>query len=284
MTSKQKSIVAMIFSTLGFALMGVFLKLTGDIPIIQKVVFRTVIILMATLVMMYQNKVKIRGRHHHGLLILRSLTGTGGILMNYYAVDHLLLSDASVLFRLSTFILILFSWIFLGEKISLYQMLSVSIAFIGVLFVVKPQFSVEIFPYLIAIAGATFAAGAYTALRVLGQKEHPLFSVFYFASFTTIVLLPFFIIRFVPMTGIQVLYAVLAGLSATIGQVGISVAYKYAPAKEVSIYGYLGILFSAVFSIFIFGSEPDIFSYIGYVIIFGSAYYMYSKNKEVIDI
>ena len=40
---------------------------------------------------------------------MRSAAGTFGILGNFYAVDHMLLSDASLLNKLSPFFTILFS-------------------------------------------------------------------------------------------------------------------------------------------------------------------------------
>lgn len=273
----------MLLSTLGFACMGLFIKLTGDIPVMQKVVFRTYIIVLTTALMMSHYKVSIKGIRHFKLLTLRSLLGTFGIVLNYYAVDHLLLSDASILFRISTFLLLLFSWVFLKEKISINQFITIAIAFIGVLFIVKPQMNVVLLPYMAALLGATFAAAAYTVVRALGQREEPLVVVFFFASFTSLVLTPIALINFVPMTALQVLYAILAGLGASMGQVGVTYAYKHAPAKEVSIYGYFGVIFSAILSFFVFEAIPDIYSIIGYLIIFASAYHMYRLNNTVRD-
>jgi len=278
MTDKTKSILAMLISALGFTIMGTFIKLTGDIPVMQKVVFRTYIIVITVALMMGHYKVSIRGIRHFKLLTLRSVLGTFGIILNYYALDHLILSDASILFRISTFMLLLFSYIFLGEKINLNQFLTIVAAFIGVLFIVRPQMNLVIIPYIAALLGATFAAGAYTVVRALGDKEEPLAVVFFFAAFTSVVLTPVAIVIYQPMTLLQIVYATLAGLGAAIGQVGVTYAYKHAPAKEVSIYGYFGVIFSAIFSLVIFGTFPDVFSLIGYVIIFATAFHMYRMN------
>jgi drug/metabolite transporter (DMT)-like permease len=124
------------------------------------------------------------------------------------------------------------------------------------------------------------AALAYTVLRVLGAKEHPSITVFYFATFNTIALIPFVIFTFDKMTLMQFIYAFLAGIGATGGQIGISYAYKYAPAKEVSIFGYSGVVFSALFSVFLFGAVPDKISIIGYIIVFASSFYSYAINKK----
>ncbi len=278
MNDKQKSILAMLISALAFSLMGVFVKSTGDIGVMQKSLFRTATIMIISLIMIKFNNIKLTSIKHHKLLLLRSALGTGGILLNYYAIDHLILSDANIIFRLSTIFLIIFCWILLKEKISKNQALTILIAFIGVIFIVKPQLSVEIYPYLIAILGAAFAALAYTTLRVLGQREHTLSIVFYFSAFTTVILTPYVLTHYEPMSDKQIFYAILAGGCAAIGQLGVTIGYKYAPAKEVSIYNYFGVVFSAVFSIFLFGMIPDALSLLGYGIVFTASYTMYKQN------
>ncbi len=283
MSDKQKSIIAMLISSFGFSLMAVFVKLTGDIPIMQKVVIRTYIMMVTIYIMMKHYKVSLGHIKHFKLLTLRSFLGTIGIILNFYAVDHLLLSDAGILFRISNFLLLFFSWIFLKEGINRKQFLTICAAFLGVLFIIKPQFNIAIIPYVVALLGASFAAGAYTVVRKLSGKEAPLVIVFFFSAFTSVVLTPFVVMNFKPMTGSQVLFAILAGISASIGQVGVTYSYKHAPAKEVSIYNYFGVIFSALLGFLFFGALPDGYSLIGYVIIFASGYYMYHMNTRLVN-
>lgn len=280
MKDKQKAVIAMLISALAFSLMGVFVKLAGDVPVMQKAVFRAGTVTVFSYWMLRANRVALRPLGNVKLLIVRSTLGTIGIVLNYYALDHLILSDANVIFRLNTVFVILFSWLFLKEKITRNQMMAIIMAFVGVLFIMKPEFSFELIPYTVAILGAASAAGAYTTLRPLGKTTHPSVIVFFFACFSFVALLPFVIANFQPMTVMQVVYAILAGLGALGGQYGVTLAYKYAAAKEVSIYNYFGIIFSAVFSIFIFGNVPDVLALVGYVVVFLSGYYIYRLNQR----
>jgi drug/metabolite transporter (DMT)-like permease len=86
---------------------------------------------------------------------------------------------------------------------------------------------------------------------------------------------------YTPMSIKQSFYLLMAGLFASIGQFGITIAYKYAPAKEISIFDYSNILFSAMISFLVFGVLPDTLSFIGYFIIFASSYYMYIYNQKL---
>ncbi len=72
----------------------------------------------------------------------------------------------------------------------------------------------------------------------------------------------------------------LAGLSAAGGQFSITAAYCHAPAKEISIYDYSQIIFSAVLGFVIFYQTPDKWSILGYIIIIASAVIMFIYNNQ----
>lgn len=282
LSNRTKGVLFIIMSAFGFAMMSAFVKLSGDLPSFQKTFFRNLTSCIIALILILINKESFFGkRENQKVLILRSLFGTLGIVFNFYAIDKLVLSDANMLNKLSPFFVIIFCAIFLKEKINLKQGISIIVAFIGALFIIKPQFNLDILPYLIGVLGAIFAAAAYTCLRVLGGKEKYYTVVFYFSFFSTIVILPFMILVYKEMTLLQFIYLVLAGIFASIGQFGITIAYKYAKAKEISIFDYSNIIFSAIISIIVFNVIPDSLSIIGYIIIFSVSLYMFLYNKKL---
>ena len=80
------------------------------------------------------------------------------------------------------------------------------------------------------------------------------------------------------MTIMQFVYLLLAGISAAVGQFAVTAAYCYAPAKEISVYDYSQVIFSAILGFFLFGQIPDRYSVIGYVLICGMAIFMFLYN------
>ncbi|SIS44333.1 DMT family transporter [Salimicrobium salexigens] len=282
MSDRNKGILLLLISALGFSMMGAFVKLSGDLPTVQKAFFRNIVAAAITLGFVLKHKDRIFGkRENQKLLLSRSSLGAVGIVMNFYAIDHLVLSDAEMLNKLSPFILIIFSGIFLKEHARKYQIVSIIIAFLGTLFIIQPEFSVQVLPYIIGVLGAVFAAGAYTMLRVLGNKEKHYTVVFYFSFFTTVLLLPFTIFFYEPMSVQQWIFLLLAGAFATVGQFGVTLAYKFAPASEISIFFYSTVVYSALLSIVLFGQIPTLWSVIGYVIIFSASFYMFLKNNHI---
>ena len=280
-SNRLKGIFFIILSAFGFAVMSAFIKLSGDLPNIQKVFFRNLVSAIIALFLIIKHKGSFTGKkENRKILIYRSLFGTIGIIFNYYAIDNLVLSDANMLNKISPFVVVVFCALILKEKINLKQILAIIVAFIGALFIVKPSFDIRVVPYIIGFLSAVFAALAYTCVRMLGNKEEYYTIVFFFSTFSLVTVLPMFIYVYEPMTTMQFVYLILAGIFASLGQFGVTLAYKYAPAKEISIFDYSNIIFSAILSIFLFGVYPDKLSVVGYFIIFAAAFYMFLYNKR----
>lgn len=281
MSNTTKGIIALLISSLGFSLMAFFVKYSGDLPTVQKTFFRNFISMAIAFIFVIYYKEKLFGhKENQGLLLLRSALGLGGVLLNFYVIDRMVLSDAEILNKMSPFFTILLCALFLKEYIRRYQMVSIIIALAGAVFIIKPSMSSDTVYALLGLLGALMAAGAYTVLRVLGSREKFYTVVFYFSAFSTVALLPFFIYQYEPMTFEQWIMLILAGIFAAFGQFGLTIAYSFAPAREISIFFYSTIIFTALLSIFILGEVPDILSVIGYFIIFGASYYMYMKNRK----
>ena len=72
----------------------------------------------------------------------------------------------------------------------------------------------------------------------------------------------------------------MAGIAAAGGQFAITAAYCHAPAREISVYDYSQIIFSAGLGFVIFGQVPDAFSWLGYGIICTMAVLMFYITEE----
>ena len=280
--TKQKGIIFILLAGFGFALMGLFVNLAGNIPTMQKAFFRNIVpvFIAGAGLRGIGEKIKLN-RGDIKYLILRAVFGTTGIVCNFYALDHMKLSDANMLNKLSPFFVIIFSFIILKEKISIFQGLAVFGAFMGALFIIKPTGDVSALPALIGALGGVGAGAAYTMVRILGKRKvNGNLIVFFFSAFSCLVCLPFMIIKFAPMNLYQTAMLILSGVAAAIGQLAITKAYCYAPAKEISIYDYNQIIVSALLGFVFLNQLPDMYSFIGYMIIFGMGIWMYFYNRK----
>ncbi len=283
LNNKVKGIICILIAAFGFSVMSLFVKLSGDLPAFQKAFFRNFIALIFILFMMLKEKISfVPEKGNIPALFGRSICGTLGLLCNFYAIGQLNLSDANMLNKLSPFFAILFSVILLKEKPGIVQLLGVAVAFIGSVFIIKPGFnSPSVVPALAGVLGGLGAGAAYTFVRKLGSKnENSKRIVFYFSAFSCLLCLPFMIAGYKHMSLLQLLYLILAGTFACIGQLGITRAYLLAPAKEISVYDYFQVVFAAILGFFFFGDIPDILSILGYVLICGSGVAMFFYNTK----
>ena len=278
-------ILFIIISAFCFALMNLFIRLSGDVPTLQKCFFRNFFALLVAAGSLIRTKTKFRiGKGNVKYLLIRSIAGGVGMICNFYAVDHMAISDASILNKLSPFFAIVFSYFVLKETADGVEWLSVVIAFVGAMFVVKPSFGLEVIPAAAGVIGGLGAGLAYTFVRKLGMRgENSMIIVAFFSGFTSLMFLPYLILNYKPMTAKQWMFLILTGIAAAGGQIFITKAYAKAPAKEISVYDFSIVLFAAFFGFLFLGQIPDIYSVIGYVIIVGIAIfkwrYMLLKQK-----
>lgn len=288
MSKTTKGIICLITSAFSFAAMAVFVRLAGDINFLQKAFFRNSMSFLISLILLIRDGIEngkdklIIPKGALLFLFLRSVGGSFGIFGNFYAIDHLVLSDAAILNKMSPFFAIAFSFLLLKEKIKPVPLIAIIIAFLGSILIVKPSFDFQAtLPTLAGFMGGVGAGFAYCCLRKLSLlKCNGKLVIFFFSAFSMILSIPFMIMHFEPMTAYQVIMLILAGCCAAGGQFSITAAYFNAPAREISIYDYSQIIFSAAFGFFIFAQIPDIYSIIGYVIIISMAILNFVYNKK----
>lgn len=281
-----RGIICIIASAFCFSLMSLFIRLAGDVPTLQKCFFRNFVAMLIAVFTMLRARQPFRiGQGNFKYLLLRAVGGTAGLVCNFYAVDHIPISDASILNKLSPFFAIIFSVVVLKEVANRFEWLAVIVAFFGAVLVVKPSFSAAVLPALIGVAGGCGAGFAYTYVRKLGQRgENSMMIVLFFSEFSTLCILPYLLFHYTPMKVSEWFWLIMTGTAAAGGQIFITKAYSYAPAKEISVYDFSNVIFAALWGFLFLGQIPDLLSVAGYVIIIGTAvikwYYSLHREKE----
>ena len=282
MNNRRQGILYIIMAGFFFALMTFFVRLSGDLPTMEKAFFRNAVAAIIAFGTLVKSKEKFALKKENiPDLFMRSLCGTLGLICNFYAIDKLNIADANILNKLSPFFAILMSYFILNEKANKVEWLSVIVAFTGALFVVKPSFNMQFVYAMIGVCGGLGAGIAYTFVRKLGKKgERGPIIVLCFSVFSCVVTLPFLIFQFKPMSLLQFVFLILAGVAAAGGQFSITKAYTKAPARDISVFDYTQVLFAALLGFLFLDQIPDMLSLIGYVIIIGSAVFKWAYIRK----
>lgn len=283
-TNHIKGIIFILLAAFGFSLMTFFVRISGDLPTMQKVFFRNSVALIVAVSVMIRSKEKIVvGKGNRLGLFLRCFFGTTGVICNFYAIDRLGIADANMLNKLSPFFAIILSIVILKEIPNKFDIITTVIAFIGALFIIRPTGAVSsFFPAIMGLIGGFGAGAAYVFVRKISNNgvKTPVI-VAGFSLFSCLVTLPFLIFDYSPMSLKQLGFLVMAGVAASLGQFSITTAYKYAPAKEISVFDYTQVIFAALLGFAFFGEIPVALSFVGYGIIITVAVIRWNRNRKI---
>ena len=264
----------MVLASLAFALMLVFIKLSG-----QKFGMNTyeitfwrvsfALVLLGGFSWLKGRSFRTNYPKEH---FWRSLAGSIALLMNFYVVLHLPLATASTLQNTSAIFLGLLSIIILKQKPSLMAWLSLILGFIGVVILLKPATGGDTFAMLIGLASGAISGYAYLQVRELSLLGEPAWRiVFYFSLLSTIIagLLALYF-GFSPVTLSNLPYIIGIGVTALLGQLLLTYAYQVGRKFVVATLSYLGVVFAILFGVWLFGERLDWLSLLGIGVIVAS--------------
>lgn len=287
MSDRGKGIVCIVASAFGFAAMAACVRLCDDfgpgVSSFQKSFFRNSVALLLALAIYLRTRASLQGDaaararriplKDWGLLVLRSALGTVGIFANFYALGHISIAEGQTLNKTAPFFTVLFAWIFLKERIGWKTLAPLLLAFGGVLLIAKPGWAGEAaFPLAMGLLGGVSAGAAYTALRALGKSRLPsAFIILFFSAFSCLAAVPFLLCGFTPMTAAQVAILLGAGAGAALGQFGVTLAYRFAAPRDIAVFDYTNVLFTAAFGYALFRQVPDAGSIAGFALILAAA-------------
>lgn len=261
----------MVLASLAFALMLVFIKLSGQkfgMNTYELTFWRVsfALVLLGGFSWLKGRSFRTNYPKEH---FWRSLAGSVALLMNFYVVLHLPLATASTLQNTSAIFLGLLSIIILKQKPSLMAWLSLILGFIGVVILLKPTTGGDTFAMLIGLASGAISGYAYLQVRELSLLGEPAWRiVFYFSLLSTLtsgVLAWYF--GFTPVTLASLPYIAGIGVTALAGQLLMTYAYQVGQKFVVAVLNYLGVVFAMIFGVMWFGERLDAWALLGIVII-----------------
>lgn len=285
LTTKQKGIVLMLLSALLFAAMQVVINITGGrIPLMEQVCFRNIVSLVLCFVIIKRHNLSMFGeRKYQPWLFMRSSFGLLGLVSLFYAASHANQADVTILSKLSPFLITLFAFVFLKEKIAKIQVPSLLIAFGGAFLVANPAFNSNMFPLFMAFLCAIFSSVSYTLLAYFKDKVDAITVIMHFSTFCVAVSIPFMVMNFVLPSVTDFLLLLLIGTFGGFGQIALTYAYRMAPASEVSIYNYSGIVFSMILGFGILGETVSLASLLGGALVIGASLLTYKYSNHAVE-
>ncbi|MEX4296037.1 DMT family transporter [Haemophilus influenzae] len=268
----HKAISFMVSAYFSITLMNVFVKTASQtIPASETLFSRFLIGLLFLLPFVIKDRDFKVDTRQWKFLILRNAAGVSNMLINFYVVKFLPLSIAVLLMNTSAlFIPILL--LFFHQKTPLNVLLCSLIGFLGVSIILLTNHNGNVDPIyvLIGLSGAVLAGMAFIGLQELNKYNTPKNIVFYFHLIGTFMLPVFFINQWKIPNLYELGLLLLVGGFGLIFQLLLTRASKYAPANIITPFAFTGVVFSSVFDWLFWHHTPNLYFWLGAVIIVGA--------------
>lgn len=271
----------MLASALSFSVMQVFVKLSSaEVGTFEQTFFRNLISLLIAAGMVRREKRPVLREIRQGGWALwgRSFFGFLGIVLFFYATGHARQADVAMLNRSSPVFVTLFAGLFLKEKITPVKIASTVLCLLGAYIAMQPSFDSNPFPLLSALLAAVVAGMAYTMLAYCKNFVSPSVIIFHFSAFSTVCAAALMLPSFVVPSWKVFFMLLLIGVFAAGGQFLLTYAYQQAPASEVSIYQYSGVVFTAALSFLLLGESLSGSSIVGGLVILGAIFWVFEYH------
>lgn len=258
-----------LIATLFFSFMQLGVKTLQRLPPEQIVLFRAVVTLIISYVMIRRKGLPLFG-NNKPLLFARGLCGAIALFLFFYTLQHLPLATAVILQYLSPIFTIFFAMFIMGEKTALRQWIAFGIALGGVIVIRGFDPNIELIPMLLGLVSAMFSGLAYNFIRKLKDYDDPLTVVFYFPLMSVPIVVPFLFKTWIWPTWIEWLTLILVGVFTQVAQVSMTKAYQMEKASDITIFKYTGIIFAISYGVIFFNEIPTVMSMAGMaVVVFG---------------
>nr|WP_279222250.1 DMT family transporter [Anaerophilus nitritogenes] len=265
---KNNGIIYALLSSLTFSIMNALVKATASsISSNEIVFFRSIIGTILILILMKKDSVSF-SKAGIPILMLRGCCGAFYMIAYFYTISNMPLLDAILLVNMSPIFVLLFSSIFLKEKLPPKMYGALPIVFIGAILTIKP-FSYSTFS-IVAIFGilsAVFSGAAGVCIRFLSEKHHTYEIIFYFMLTATLTSIPLMSNSFVVPNSLELFYLICIGVVSLLAQVFLTKAFTHENPVVVEIIRYIGIVYNAFWGFAFFNETPDLYAILGGILI-----------------
>jgi len=269
-----QGVLWMVLAAFFFAVsVGLVRYLSTTIHAFEQTFWRQVLGLLIILPFVWRNGlIGLRTRQIKTNL-LRNLIGYAGISMSFYCVTLIPIAEAMALqFTLPLFTIV-FAMLILGEKVGPHRLAATAIGFLGALIILRPGMIAIQFGALVALGSAACLAMSDTLVRRLSRTESTLMIVFYGYVLQTPIAFAAAQPVWVTPSAADWPWLIALGACSFIAQWGLSRAFVLAEASLVSPILFLRLPIVAAIGYAFFAQVPDIWTWVGAAVIFGSSYY-----------
>ena len=212
--------------------------------------------------------------------LMRSIFLLGATLCFFTGLSTIQVAEASAVMFTAPLMVTALAPLVLREKVGIRRYGSVVVGFIGALIIIRPgQDALDVGAFWVLAAAACYACYQLST-RALSQQDSVLTTLFYSALLGAIVMSAIVPFEFQAPTPLDWSVMALAGLFGTLGHFCMIKAFTVAEASRLAPYSYTNLLWATLIGFVLFGTLPDLWTYVGAAVIIASGLYILHRERQ----
>jgi len=276
--------VCMVLSVLFFSLMDVLIKITNDYDVGQVMFSRAVFGLIPIFFLIPKNRLMdFYKTKHAGLHFYRSFIGAIAMYAIFVGLRNLELAEVTSMAFSGPIWVVIFSILFLGEKIRMKRWIAVGLGFVGVIIISKPGFDNLNFYYIYPIIFTLGFAGVSIFIRKLTLMGEPVYLIAFYFSICSAIFglftLPFG--GWIMPSNYDFILLILIGVLGSIANLLLTKSYQLAEVSLTTPLKYLSLVFAIIFGFYLFGEIPTFYTLSGAGLIVISSAIIFVREHQL---
>jgi len=287
MSNNKLAIFLIIISVFFGTVMLSFLKIAQeDVNVYVAGFFRFFLGLVIILPYIIKNKDAVLRTTHLKKHILRAILGLPAMLLYFSALVLLPIEKLTAISFVVPLIVTILAVFFLGEKIYIYRTLALILGFSGMLVIIRPGFvEISIGVYMVLFSALLWSINIIITKKI--SKDDSAITILAYQSIFMSLLSFFIVLFFWEMPSLKTfIYLILAAMCGTVLHLTLNHAFKLVDVSMTQPYSFLNLVFASIIGYFVFDEIPDLYTWIGALIIFTGvliiSYREMKLDKEII--
>ena len=287
MSNNKLAIFLIITSVFFGTVMLSFLKIAQeDVNVYVAGFFRFFLGLAIILPYIVKNKDDVLKTTHLKQHFLRAILGLPAMLIYFSALVLLPIEKLTAISFVVPLIVTILAVFFLGEKIYIYRTLALILGFSGMLVIIRPGFvDISIGVYMVLFSALLWSINIIITKKI--SKDDSAITILAYQSIFMSLLSFFIVLFFWEMPSLKTfIYLILAAMCGTVLHLTLNHAFKLVDVSMTQPYSFLNLVFASIIGYFVFDEIPDLYTWIGALIIFTGvliiSYREMKLDKEII--
>ena len=259
--------------------MGVFMRLAqSDINVFTASFLRFGIGFVIILPYLFYSKFNVYKTNNIKLHFVRGIINVPAMYVGFAALMFIPLEQIQALHFIVPLIVTFLAVFFFKEKIRFVRISALIIGLIGMLVMLRPGIiEMNIGVYMVLFSSLVWSF-IIIITKFLSKNDSPITILTY--QYSLVTFFSFFVVIFFWETpsSIIFLYTFLAALSGTILHIALIYSYKLVDLTLIQPFTFLSLIWASLFGYNVFGEEPDIFTWLGAMVIFSGVLIIFYRE------